>query len=966
MPKVKDIYHAPRELLLGKDINSRVPPEDQKRQRAEVEEILRRLGRQPGVILADEVGMGKTFVALATAYCVSQSTPRGPVIVMVPANLVDKWSDDLKSFCDLYLENRHALTKDSPRKDFLGSNTLRYGIARHSVELMKLLDDPLRERCQLIFLSQGAMSRGQTDKWVRLAMIADCLRLHARGKADRLIKVKKNLHRFLGELLSALGEERAHQWGFELWDHLLRTDSMAWKDIYNQAVSDERRKLTDDPVPKSVKRALSRINLSPLSEALKKMPIYASGGEERVSERILEARHILRGIEEEMWKELLAKAEWHSPLLIMDEAHHLKNPQTALARQLQSPDVNNDLKTGDGAMANSFDRMLFLTATPFQLGHHELVSVLERFGDVRWDEDALGSREDFKARLLNLRDKLNESQRTAIGLQRSWSRLRSEDCEGNADQWWERLVLAPRDTINTRQRAVLDGFQKAKSRRDEAQTALEEWVVRHNKGTLWANTEIVRRLRIEGAGISGIDSSGGLAVPPGQLLPFFLAARSAVDAGKDLLGEALCSSYEAFRKTKNDGNPEKDALDSEDGESPAEQDGTQARWYLKEFDKALECGCAGIHPKVEATVKRTVDLWESGEKVLIFAFYRKTCRSLRIHVSREIERRMEALAKSRLAAAGQPSETEDVDRIVDAVQNRFFDKEELPGRRALDRALESILSVNADALETAGIDASQKAQLVEIMRRFLRVQTTLVRCFPIGRLDTLPPEEAVENTLDSEDRSGVSWRQKFNHFVEFIAKTCSGDEISRYLDAATRTQTGGIRVERGQEEDLTEDESLVVLANVQEATGVTKRDARSRLMRAFNTPFFPDILVCSQVMGEGVDLQRFCRHVVHHDLAWNPSTIEQRTGRIDRLGCKAEGRQPVVMFLPFLAGTADERQFKVMSDREQWFKVVMGQDEVGKLITPDKNQAVPLPACVAEELSFKLGLQVRAKSSTGP
>ena len=127
-------------------------------------------------------------------------------------------------------------------------------------------------------------------------------------------------------------------------------------------------------------------------------------------------------------------------------------------------------------------------------------------------------------------------------------------------------------------------------------------------------------------------------------------------------------------------------------------------------------------------------------------------------------------------------------------------------------------------------------------------------------------------------------------------------------------------------------------------------------MRAFNTPFFPDIFVCSGVMGEGVDLQRFCRHVIHHDLAWNPSTIEQRTGRIDRLGCKAEGRQPIVVYLPYLAGTADERQYQVMSHREQWFRLVMGQDEVAKLITPDTDTAVPLPTSIADELSFTLGL----------
>jgi superfamily II DNA/RNA helicase len=128
------------------------------------------------------------------------------------------------------------------------------------------------------------------------------------------------------------------------------------------------------------------------------------------------------------------------------------------------------------------------------------------------------------------------------------------------------------------------------------------------------------------------------------------------------------------------------------------------------------------------------------------------------------------------------------------------------------------------------------------------------------------------------------------------------------------------------------------------------------LTRAFNTPFFPDILVCSQVMAEGVDLQRFCRHVVHHDLDWNPSSIEQRTGRIDRLGCKAEGRQPIVVYLPYLAGTADERQYRVMSEREQWFRVVMGQDEVARLITPDNTPAVPLADAIAQGLNFDLSL----------
>src|SRR6185436_2778611 len=121
---------------------------------------------------------------------------------------------------------------------------------------------------------------------------------------------------------------------------------------------------------------------------------------------------------------------------------------------------------------------------------------------------------------------------------------------------------------------------------------------------------------------------------------------------------------------------------------------------------------------------------------------------------------------------------------------------------------------------------------------------------------------------------GFTWRQKFDHFLAFLTE--HREELNVYLDAARRTQTGGIRVEAENDEDdqgLHERGDRITLPNVQVAMGTTDRETRARLMRAFNTPFFPDILVCSEVMGEGVDLQRFCRHVIHHDLAWNPSTI---------------------------------------------------------------------------------------------
>ena len=237
MPKLASVYDPPPDLVLGTRVTARVPEADQRRQRAEALEILSRLRTRPGVILADEVGMGKTFVALAVACSLALRSPRGPVVVMVPANLIDKWEQDLSTFCELYLDNRHPVRREGATTRALKDHTaLRFGVARDSIALMKLLDDRPRERCHLILLAQGAMARRQTDKWTRLALIAEALRRHARGKARRLIQVKRQIHRFLGELLWALGEERAHEWGEGLWQELIRTSPEAWRDIYNDAV----------------------------------------------------------------------------------------------------------------------------------------------------------------------------------------------------------------------------------------------------------------------------------------------------------------------------------------------------------------------------------------------------------------------------------------------------------------------------------------------------------------------------------------------------------------------------------------------------------------------------------------------------------------------------------------------------------------------------------------------------------
>jgi hypothetical protein len=100
------------------------------------------------------------------------------------------------------------------------------------------------------------------------------------------------------------------------------------------------------------------------------------------------------------------------------------------------------------------------------------------------------------------------------------------------------------------------------------------------------------------------------------------------------------------------------------------------------------------------------------------------------------------------------------------------------------------------------------------------------------------------------------------------------------------------------------------------------------------------------------------KNVIHHDLDWNPSVIEQRTGRLDRLGSKAAVlRQPISVYEPFLEGTQDEKMFKVVKDREPSFSVVMGQQlTLDEWSTEKLAERVPLPQEVASSLAMQLSL----------
>lgn len=97
----------------------------------------------------------------------------------------------------------------------------------------------------------------------------------------------------------------------------------------------------------------------------------------------------------------------------------------------------------------------------------------------------------------------------------------------------------------------------------------------------------------------------------------------------------------------------------------------------------------------------------------------------------------------------------------------------------------------------------------------------------------------------------------------------------------------------------------------------------------------PDVrvLLSTEVASEGVDLQ-FCRILFNYDLPWNPMKIEQRIGRLDRIGQRAK---KIVIGNFCYKDTIDERIFERLLLRLNIFKKALGGldailgEEIGKL-----------------------------------
>jgi hypothetical protein len=118
------------------------------------------------------------------------------------------------------------------------------------------------------------------------------------------------------------------------------------------------------------------------------------------------------------------------------------------------------------------------------------------------------------------------------------------------------------------------------------------------------------------------------------------------------------------------------------------------------------------------------------------------------------------------------------------------------------------------------------------------------------------------------------------------------------------------------------------------------------LLTQFRMPGYPLVLITTDLLQEGEDLHTFCDSVYHYGIAWTPSSLEQRTGRIDRLYSlvhrrldnqpEAAPEQRLQVFYPHLRETVEVLQVERVYERMNRFIRMLHRSLVGEAL-PDSR-----------------------------
>ncbi|MEO8501509.1 MAG: helicase-related protein, partial [Vicinamibacteria bacterium] len=200
---------------------------------------------------------------------------------------------------------------------------------------------------------------------------------------------------------------------------------------------------------------------------------------------------------------------------------------------------------------------------------------------------------------------------------------------------------------------------------------------------------------------------------------------------------------------------------------------------------------------------------------------------------------------------------------------------------------------------------------------------------PLPPDDTSVSSKALDNFIGSLDRQ----RQTGDRSGAFYEL----QQISQAFDIIRKLNLPDTESETFKLSDAAR--SCANLLGGQQPTAGLSGRVNATAVRQFRMPGYPNVLVSTDVLQEGEDLHTFCDKVVHYGVAWTPSSMEQRTGRVDRLNSLAErrfmeidsamrdprGDEKIQVQIPYVPDTIERVQTRRVVERMHRFTTLMHQ-----------------------------------------
>jgi hypothetical protein len=290
--------------------------------------------------------------------------------------------------------------------------------------------------------------------------------------------------------------------------------------------------------------------------------------------------------------------------------------------------------------------------------------------------------------------------------------------------------------------------------------------------------------------------------------------------------------------------------------------------HLKIAKKALAARRVEPHPKIAAVSAAIRPLIDAGEKVLVFCHHRATAREL-----------LEAMERSLTAES--------------VLQSGQFESVWRAAWESLLLGEDLLVAPIVDWLCTSGVRAQVGAWLGVPALTAPELANQLERTRPRNAPIEAPTIADAARSLKAAllDAQSTSTRALLKSIAR--GKRTFGGRASHFPGRLDE----GLRVMGAWRHDGHGDPPRTLYYG--------KPDI---VLALFNSPFGPDVLVTTDRLSEGVDLHRFCRHLVHYELDPSPVRTLQRNGRIRRVGSWAAlTGQPICYAYPTFGGTRDEK-----------------------------------------------------------